>query len=104
MDCKVRQPSLKFSKANSQMSKPIILRADLSIQHHNIVRVSRPRLEKMIQRFAIRVDGRDEGIKIHTSSKSAIHSQTQLYKAYFKLIALPSWISSPAAKIVAFVI
>ena len=29
----------------------------------------------MIQRFAIWVDGRNEGIEIHASSKSAIHSK-----------------------------
>jgi hypothetical protein len=53
---------------NSQMTKSIILRADLSIQHHNIIRIPGARLKHMIQRFAVRVDGCDEGVQIHTAS------------------------------------
>ena len=42
------------------MTKSIILRADLRVQHDYIIRVPRSRLKQMIERFAIRVDWRDE--------------------------------------------
>jgi hypothetical protein len=49
------------------MTKSIILRADLSIQHHNIIRIPRTGLEQMVEWFAIRVDRRNEGVEIHTA-------------------------------------
>lgn len=60
----------------------------------------------MVERFAIRVDRRDEGVEIHTTpfSSHSIVSFITLSLAYFRLIALPSLISSPAARIVALVI
>jgi len=50
------------------MAKSIILSADLSIQHHNIIRIPRTRLKNMIERFTIRVNWCDESVKVHAST------------------------------------
>jgi hypothetical protein len=57
-----------------QMTKPVILRADLRVQHDYIIRVSRAWLEQMIERFPIRVDWRNEGIEIHAANSITTHS------------------------------
>ena len=88
------------------MTKPVVLRTDLRIQHDNIIRIPRARLKQMVERFPIRVDWRDERVEIHTGPFSSrfIVSSFSLSIAYFRLIALPTLISSPAARIVPLVI
>jgi hypothetical protein len=49
------------------MTKSIILRANLSIQNHNIICIPRTGLEQVIQRLAIRINGRDESVEIHAA-------------------------------------
>ena len=46
------------------MTKSIILRADLCIQYHHILRVTIPGLKEMSQWLLIRVDWRQEFIQI----------------------------------------
>jgi hypothetical protein len=74
---------------NSQMTKSIILRADLSIQHHNIIRITGPRLKHMIQRFAVRVDGCDEGVQIHTTSSLPLNACIFYEKISLHIDSLP---------------
>jgi hypothetical protein len=50
------------------MAKSIILSANLGIQHHNIIRIPRTRLENMIERFAIRVNWCNESVEVHAST------------------------------------
>lgn len=58
--------------SNSQMSKSIKLRTDLSIQHHHIVCVAVSGLEEVIQRFSRGVDWSNEFVEVKTRAERQI--------------------------------